>query len=386
MSTRYVPIADVAEIVRRPLSPDPSRSYTFLGVSAGGRGFFKKAPVSGAAIRSGSAFEVRTGDFLYSRLFAWKGSFEIVGKSEEGCVVSGEFPTLRVDVQTLDPRWLRYWLLSDVGLREVDERSAGSTPGSRNRLREDRLLGIRIPLPPIEEQLRAVPRLDSVSGCAEQIGGALQGSRARDVLALLPDLVDGIIGSHTPVFMPLCAVAEFVSDVVHPGDDPSPANRFVGLQHVESHSGRSTGWDALGVLKGRKFRFAPGDVLYGYLRPYLNKVWVADCHGLCSVDQYVLRPRAGTSAELLGYALRGRAVLDAATEMTHSLQLPRLRSGLLGQIDVPVVPPQFVEETVTRLNRVREIVLQVRRLRQQQGAAVEALVPSALNEVFAGIT
>jgi hypothetical protein len=39
------------------------------------------------------------------------------------------------------------------------------------------------------------------------------------------------------------------------------------------------------------------------LRPYLNKIWVADRHGLCSVDQYVLRPRPDVDADLLAYLL-----------------------------------------------------------------------------------
>lgn len=39
-------------------------------------------------------------------------------------------------------------------------------------------------------------------------------------------------------------------------------------------------------LTGRKPRFRKGDIVYGYLRPYLNKVWIAEFDGLCSVDQY----------------------------------------------------------------------------------------------------
>ena len=120
--------------------------------------------------------------------------------------------------------------------------------------------------------------------------------------------------------------ADFVSDTVHPDEDPSPAMSFVGLQHIESHTGRCLGSDALGPMKGRKFRFRPGDVLYGYLRPYLSKVWLAEVGRCC--DQYVLRPRPGIDGALLAYCLRGRQVLEQAIDLTHSLQLPRLRSGL----------------------------------------------------------
>ena len=42
-------------------------------------------------------------------------------------------------------------------------------------------------------------------------------------------------------------------------------------------------------LTGRKPRFANGDIVYAYLRPYLNKVWVAEFDGLCSVDQFAYK-------------------------------------------------------------------------------------------------
>ena len=90
--------------------------------------------------------------------------------------------------------------------------------------------------------------------------------------------------------------------------------------------------DPLESVKGRKFRFRPGDVVYGYLRPYQNKVWVADRHGLCSVDQYVLRP---VLASRLRYLPTPFVVEECSTlrwNLTHRLQLPRLRSGLLSSI------------------------------------------------------
>lgn len=38
------------------------------------------------------------------------------------------------------------------------------------------------------------------------------------------------------------------------------------------------------------FSFKPGDVLYGRLRPYLNKVWLATFAGVCSTEFHVMRP------------------------------------------------------------------------------------------------
>jgi len=178
-------LAELLMLERKPTPIDPTRGYVFLGMSAGGGGFFKKPPVQGALVRAGSAFNIEPNDFVYSRLFAWRGSFEIAGASEEGCVVSGEFPTFKVDHSRLDTRWLRYWFLSESGLREVDDRSAGSTSASRNRLREDRFLSIRVPLPSIGDQRRIAARLDEIVGLTsrvqerlDRVGRCLTASRA----------------------------------------------------------------------------------------------------------------------------------------------------------------------------------------------------------------
>jgi len=177
---------------------------------------------------------------------------------------------------------------------------------------------------------------------------------------------------------------EFVNDLVRPGEPTEPAEAFVGLQHIESHTGRRIGSIPLGGEKGRKFRFQPGDVVYGYLRPYLNKVWVADMHGLCSVDQYVLRPTNGVHASYLAHALRSRATLDQAIDLTHRLQLPRLRSGLLANLKIPMVASERVCPVTEDLDHALETIVEARALRLRQETVLKALRESVLNRAFAG--
>ena len=46
-------------------------------------------------------------------------------------------------------------------------------------------------------------------------------------------------------------------------------------------------------MKSAGNKFYPGDVLYGRLRPYLNKVVVADFEGVASGEFIVMRPKEG---------------------------------------------------------------------------------------------
>lgn len=163
--------------------------------------------------------------------------------------------------------------------------------------------------------------------------------------------------------------------------------RFIGLQHIEPHTGRRIGEDLWQAeeLAGRKFKFSPGEVVYGYLRPYLNKVWIADCEGLCSVDQYVLKPRPNTvDTDYLAHFMRSRVFVDQAIERTHSLILPRLHSGLLASIPIPVPPIAEQRQIVRCLDNLRVRVDALRRQQETTQAELAALLPAVLDKAFRG--
>ncbi|KAA0233737.1 MAG: hypothetical protein JJLCMIEE_03167 [Acidimicrobiales bacterium] len=384
-----VRLGEVLVSARDEVIVEPTTTYQTAGVFSFGRGLFAREPLIGADTSYGKLYRIKSEQLTFGRLNAWEGGIAVVSKEFDGMFVSQEFPVLDVDDSRLDPaflsylcRWSGFWDL----LMERSRGLGARTGARRLRVHQERLLQVEVPIPDLDEQRRVISRLDSLSAMAERVGSRLSGSGLSDLVASLPDFVDEVIEACSPRRVPLREVADLISDVVHPGDDPRPADRFVGLQHVESHTGLGLGHEELGPMKGRKFRFAPGDVIYGYLRPYLNKVWVADCHGLCSVDQYVLRPRRDMLPTMLAYALRGRTVLDLANERTHSLQLPRLRSGLLLEVPVPVMDSRQAEDTVARLDRVRQLTVEAVALRGHQDMLQSAILPSALSEVFGGVS
>ena len=63
-----------------------------------------------------------------------------------------------------------------------------------------------------------------------------------------------------------------------------PDMRYVGLEHIEQHTMRLLGYGSARDVRSSSVRFLKGDVLYGKMRPYLNKVWVAEFDGLCSAE------------------------------------------------------------------------------------------------------
>src|SRR6516164_9811987 len=82
-----------------------------------------------------------------------------------------------------------------------------------------------------------------------------------------------------------------------------PAIRYVGLEHIEPQAMRLVEHRYAREPRSSSLRFSEGDVLYGKMRPYLNKVWVAEFEGLCSAEFLVFRKRDGLNNVFLALRL-----------------------------------------------------------------------------------
>lgn len=381
---KHVRVGDVLNLARRSVDIDPVESYSLIGVYSFGRGIFHREPQLGADLGDYRFFAIEPGDLVLSNIQAWEGAIAHATERDRGRIGTHRFLTYIPADHSVDTNYLHYYFLSEAGHALIRQAAPGSV--TRNRtLAIDRFEDLKIPLPDLEEQRIIVARLEALLNRAQVIDRQLKLSDPTRIVALYPGLIEHALASEKPQWSLVKDVLDFVNDIVRPGEPPEPAEAFVGLQHVEPHTGRRIGSIPLGTEKGRKFRFQPGDIVFGYLRPYLNKVWVADIHGLCSVDQYVLRPKTELPAAYLAHALRSRSTLEQAIEMTHNLQLPRLRSGLLASIEIPIVPVTRASEVTERLDRGLARVIEARSLRERQVALVDGLMTSALNNAFAGL-
>lgn len=166
-----VVLGDVLTPVCREESVDPSAAYRVLGARWYAKGLYIKDQKLGSQIKAPKVYRVRTGDFVYNRLFAWKGSFAIAGNDVNDCHVSNEFPCFEVKSNRLEPRYLLHYFSREPAWTEALGLSTGATPTSRNRLKERHLLAMRISLPPLGEQRRIVARIEELAAKIEEARG-----------------------------------------------------------------------------------------------------------------------------------------------------------------------------------------------------------------------
>jgi type I restriction enzyme S subunit len=90
MKTKWpkVRLGDVMSLIKREERINPSSQYRLLGAHWYGGGLYIKGEGWGHQIRADRLYRVQTGDFVYNRLFAWKGSFAVVDPDLNDCYVS----------------------------------------------------------------------------------------------------------------------------------------------------------------------------------------------------------------------------------------------------------------------------------------------------------
>lgn len=136
---------------------------------------------------------------------------------------------------------------------------------------------------------------------------------------------------------------------------------YVGLANVRSNTGEYV--DATDDVEGTIAEFEAGDVLFAKLRPYLNKVWVADRNGVCSPEFHVLRLRPGgriRSADYLAAVLRSTATLAQTRHMMTGNTHPRLAPEDVSALVIPVPPTDQQLSIAAEVDRRRA---EARRLR-----------------------
>ena len=113
-----------------------------------------------------------------------------------------------------------------------------------------------------------------------------------------------------------------LGDVVLPSRGklpPSPESRlpFLGLEHIAANGRRPLGFGRFAEMRSAASQFQPGDVLYGRLRPYLNKVWKADRAGAASAEFIVFPANPNFDSDFLALLLHGGHFVEFAKHAVY---------------------------------------------------------------------
>jgi type I restriction enzyme S subunit len=166
---------------------------------------------------------------------------------------------------------------------------------------------------------------------------------------------------------PLSEVVTVVTDKADPLSLPN-AN-YIGLEHVEAHTMRLLGHGRGADVRSAKRAFHKGDVLYGRLRPYLNKVTRPAFDGICSTDFLVFGESNHLDRGYLANYMNQIAVADRAHHLSNGVELPRVDWRSLSQEHIAFPIDKSEQERIVQF---------IERGRSKQSNAIAHLASATL--------
>jgi type I restriction enzyme S subunit len=160
------------------------------------------------------------------------------------------------------------------------------------------------------------------------------------------------------------------------------ARPYVGLEDIESQTGRFVGSTQPRSVKSSTFKFSRDHVLYGRLRPYLNKVMLPEFVGHCSTEIFPLKPRPGLSREFLKYWLLRQATVDLINATSTGTRMPRANMAAVLDLKFPLVPPREQERIVGILDEALAGIATARENAEKNLRNARAFFDSYVDSVF----
>ena len=358
-------IADLGFLVTKGSTPT---SYGFSYVPSG-INFVKVENIYNNHIKTSSITQFitkETHDYLKrSQLHADDVLFSIAGTIGQVAIVHrDDLPANTNQAISIirDPRKLinTKYLSAILQSKPLDILSKARGVGIYNVSLED-IKNTKIPLPPLPEQYRIVSKIESIFAQIDAVKEHLEAliSQAKSATGSLNELrrsilkqaFEGKLVSQDPndepaefllkriykdsatVFeqddLPTGWVKTTIGNIIEPSkerfDPINNTNRtFIGLEHIESNTGKIIEQGNSKELTSTKTIFRSGDVLYGRLRPYLNKACAPSFDGVCSTDILVFQKQPFLSNKFIAlFLITNRFVTYANANMT-GVQHPRI--------------------------------------------------------------
>lgn len=160
---------------------------------------------------------------------------------------------------------------------------------------------------------------------------------------LRPSGIDWI--GNIPEHWQKCRIKNFVNLITK----PSISNVKIGLENIESNSGRFIETES--EFEGNGIQFQQSDIIYGKLRPYLRKVWEATFSGNAVGDFYVFRCKCNSIPSFLKYILLSDGFTKITNSSTFGAKMPRVASDFILSMHYYLPPLSEQEEIVEYIDR-----------------------------------
>lgn len=251
-------------------------------------------------------------------------------------------------------------------------------------------------LPPLAEQQRIVERIESLFAkldeAKENLQNVLDGFETRKAAILHKAFTGELtakwrkqhgISMDSWEEKKLGKIVKNIKDKYEPTLNNKNCIKYIGLEHIEKNNG-IIGFGSSDDVKSLKTIFELGDILYGKLRPYLNKHDIAKFSGICSTDILVYRAEDFNTAKFINYFMNTEKFIFYTVSNSKGINLPRISekevSGIL--VNVPTLSEQ--SEIVRIIDGLFAKEQQAKELAENVLAKIDLIKKAILARAFRG--
>lgn len=148
-------------------------------------------------------------------------------------------------------------------------------------------------------------------------------------------------------------------------NDFSNEIKYIGLEHLEKDKG-IVGFSSADKVKSTKNAFQEGQILYGRLRPYLNKHDIASFSGVCSTDILVFEASVLVANVLVDKFFNLPFFIEYVVANSKGINLPRVSEETVLNTTFPLPPlseqqriVERIEELFAKLDEAKERLQEV---------------------------
>lgn len=141
--------------------------------------------------------------------------------------------------------------------------------------------------------------------------------------------------------------------------------KYIGLEHLEKDKG-IVGFSSADKVKSTKNAFKEGQILYGRLRPYLNKHDITSFDGVCSTDILVFEATNLVANVLVDKFFNLPFFIEYVVSNSKGINLPRVSEETVLNTTFPLPPlseqqriVERIEELFTKLDEAKERLQEV---------------------------
>ena len=158
------------------------------------------------------------------------------------------------------------------------------------------------------------------------------------------------------------------------------SHKYIGLEHIISDAHRIKGYGDSNDTLSTKTIFKEGEILYGKLRPYLNKVWRAKFNGVCTTEILVLKSISEFDNGFLFYLLHSYRFIGHTISHTEGTSLPRANWNDISIFKIPL-PTLIEQQKIAAILSEADAKIEKE---QTQKAQLEALKKGLMQQLLTG--